>query len=272
METVRAQQKIKQALKDILKKRAHTYADVAKVWDCSLPTVKRLLGNEELPLSRLLVLLDWLDVTLAEIDKLAQTDGIEAPRFTQRQLEFLAKNLREFAFLMKLYQDKTPQQIAKKHGLSPQILDKILIQLEKYDLIRAGPGGKVKTAHAQFPNIGGPLATATIKVQIDRMAQYSKIKIADNIAKRDRGMTLPPGEYSWTIAEVTEKSYLEFFNRVRREFQEFAAQSRLDSRIEKKPDVKTAVISFAAQLEEPTSPHLKIVSEIFDDYLSGAGG
>jgi DNA-binding transcriptional regulator LsrR (DeoR family) len=197
---------------------------------------------------------------------------LETPRFTQRQLEFLSKHLREFAFLLHLHEDFSPAQIAKKFALSPQVLERILIQLEKHDLIRVGTGGRIKPAHEQFPNIGGPLAMATIRVQIERLAQYFKIKITDNIARRERGAKLPPGDYSWSVTEMTEETYVEFLEKFRRELKELAAQSKLDSRLANKPNLKKAVISFAAQLEEPSSPHLHLVSEIFDEYLRSPGG
>ncbi len=268
MDAELAQQKMKSALKELLKKREHTYADVAKVWSCSLPTVKRLLGKEELPVSRLLTLLDWLDLSLGELEKLAQTDNPEDLRYTQRQTEFLAKNLRVFTFLMELHDGKSPQQIAKKFKLSAATIEKILIQLEKYDLIRVGAGAKVKPFHPRLPRIEGALASATIRKQIDRMGHYLKVKIEDTLAKKQRGLILPPGEYSWTISEMTEKTYREFLQRFRRDLEDLGAQAKLDSRAAAKGGLKKAVISFAAQLEEPDAPSLEILTAIFDENLS----
>ena len=92
MDASLAQNKIKAALKQVLKKQNHTYADLAKVWGCSVPTVKRQLGPEEMPLSRLLTALEWLDLTLSDLHKIAESEELEAPKYTQRQNEFLAKN------------------------------------------------------------------------------------------------------------------------------------------------------------------------------------
>ena len=149
MDSNLAQAKIKTALKQALKKNNHKYSDVAKVWKCSLPTVKRQLGNEELPVSRLLELLDWLNLSLSELQALADSDSLSKPQFTPKQIEFLAKNLREFAFLNKLYEDMSPQQIAKKYKIETSTLDKILRQLEKYDLVRVGAGGQIRPFYSK---------------------------------------------------------------------------------------------------------------------------
>lgn len=240
---------------------------MAELWSCSLPTVKRQLGVEELPVSRLLTLLDWLGVTLGELEKLAESSDLDQPKFTSKQIEYLAKHLRSFSFLIKLYEGMTPQQITKKYGLDPAVTDKILIQLERVDLIRVGTTGKVRPVYPDLPPLDGALALATMRKQIDRMGEYMKAKIADTVAQRQRGVELPPGQYSWSIGEVTEASYREFLERVKRLLTDFADQCKLDEMSKEKKLLKKAVISFGAQLEEAQSPHLQLITEVFTDEL-----
>jgi hypothetical protein len=45
-------QKIKAVIKDLLKKKNITYEDLAEQLECSVPTIKRILGPEELTLNR----------------------------------------------------------------------------------------------------------------------------------------------------------------------------------------------------------------------------
>lgn len=108
---------------------------------------------------------------------------------------------------------------------------------------------------------------ATIRRQIDCMATYSKIRIEETIAQRQRGLRRPPGEYSWTIADVSEKTYLDFLQRFRKELENLAAQAKFDESTLKKSELKKAVINFGAQLEDMESPHLKIIDDVFDGYL-----
>ncbi len=236
---------------------------MAKVWQCSLPTVKRQLGNEELPVSRLLSLLEWLDLSLSDLQRLSEADSLTAPRYSARQIEFLSKNLREFGFLMKLYERMTPAQIAKKYKIDASTLERILIQLEKFDLIRVTSTGQVKPAFARAPGLDGALALATVRRQIDSMGQYSKVRIEHTIAQRERGVKTPPGQYSWSLCEVSEASYREFLKNVIRLLENFEQQSKIDEQMVKKSDLKKAVISFGAQLEELDSPHLQLITEIF---------
>lgn len=271
MDATLAQMKIKSALKSLIKSRGFTFQDVAELWQCSLPTVKRQLGPEELPVSRLLSLLDWLGLSLGELQKLAESGDLDRPRFTVKQIEYLAKNLRSFGFLMKLYEGLTPQQIAKKYGLDSALTEKILLQLERVDLIRVNTAGKVRPVYADLPPLDGQLALATMRKQIDRMGEFMKLKIADTVEMRQRGVELPPGQYSWSLSDVTEASYREFLKRVERLLADFADQCKLDEMAKNKKSLKKAVISFGAQLEDAHSPRLQLITEVFTDELKCSG-
>jgi len=142
-------------------------------WDCSEPTVKRQLGSEELSLTRLLTLLDWLSLSLAELHKMAESGSTDEARYTAKQNEYLAKNPKAFAFLMKMF-EVSPKEIGEKYGLSPQERDRILIQLEKYDLIRPGVRGQMRPAYQRPPMLDGRLGAVHTRDFIDRFGSYFK--------------------------------------------------------------------------------------------------
>lgn len=261
------QNKIKTALKALLKKQSHTYADLAKVWDCSVPTVKRQLGPEELPLSRLLTTLEWLNISLTDLHKLAESEDLAAPKYTAKQNEFLAKNPREFSFLMKLYEEMTPAQIAQKYKLSPAVLEKILIQLEKYDLIRVGAGGKVKPYWARMPGVDGMLAQAHLRRIIDRMAQFQKNRITESLSMQARGLEVSKGGLSFNSGTISEKTYLQFLPKFHQLMDDFAAASKLEGKSLKKSQLKTAVINVGMFLCDTSDPNLKLATDIMDDGL-----
>lgn len=257
------QDKIKTALKQMLKKRNHTYADLAKVWACSLPTVKRQLGPEELPLSRLLMALEWLNLTLADLHKLSEASDLGSPRFTNRQNEFLAKNPREFSFFMKLYEGLSPKQIADRFKIPALVLDKILIQLEKYDLIKIGSGGKVKPAYDRMPGVDGPLAEAHMKRIIDRMAQFQKNRISDVLSQKARGQEVTKGGLTWNSCSLSEKSYNEYLKRAHDLMDELAETSKFED------EEKIAVVGFGFFMCEKDDPNLRLVTDIVDEGLEG---
>ncbi len=264
MDASLAQDKIKTALKQCLKKQNHTYGDVAKVWGCSLPTVKRQLGPEELPVSRLLMLLEWLNLSLSDLQKLAESEDLANPKYTVKQNEFLAKNPREFSFLMKLYEDLTPDQIAKKYKLTPQVLEKILIQLEKYDLIRVGAGNKVKPYYQKTPSVDGPLAQAHIRRIIDRTAQFHKNRITEILDLQARGIEVPRGGFTWHTSELSEKTYKEYLGKFRQMMDDLGAVSKIEEKTMKKTDLKMCVANFGFFLCEMDDKNLPLVVDVMD--------
>jgi hypothetical protein len=256
------QQKIKSAVKRLLKNQNLTYADLSKVWDCSLPTVKRQLGPEELPLSRLMILLEWLNINLGDLHKLLESEDLERPQYTAKQNEFLAKNPREFSFLMKLYEPDTPEQIAKKYKLTPQVLEKILIHLEKFDLIKIGAGGKVKPAYSEVPRLNGLLAEAHMRRIIDRGGQFQKNKVSEDLAARARGREVHEGRLSWSIKEISVETYHEYKERFMKLLEEMASVSKIEEKTSKKSQLKIAVVSCSLFLCEPDDVHLPLVRDV----------
>jgi hypothetical protein len=262
-----AQQRIKAAIKLLLKRGDHTYADLANVWNCSVPTVKRQLGPEELPLSRLLSLLEWLGLSLSDLQKLAESESLTQPKYTTKQLEFLAKNPREFAFLMKLYEELTPDQIVKKYKLSAQVLEKILIALEKHDLIRVGVGGRVKPFYERVAGVEGPLAEVQLRRIIDRTAQFQKGHIYEMLAQKARGIEVPYSTMSMAAQLVSPKTFQDYTAKFRQLHDELSTVSSLEEKTLKKSELKMGVSNFGLFLCEENDPFLPLVTELFDDDL-----
>lgn len=267
------QQKIKIAIKHLLKKQNYTYADLAAVWGCSLPTVKRQLGPEELPMSRLLSLLEWLDISLSDLQKLVESDTLTRPRFTAKQNEFLAKNPLAFSFFMKLYEMASPEQIAKKYKIPKETVDKALIQLEKYDLIRVGSRGHVKPSYSTFPGADGALGLVYFRRVVDHLAQFYKNILAEKLSRPadthdkkgfDSGLETQ-------VYEVTEKTYQEYMERHRRLSEDFATATKLEDKTLKKSELKKAVLSTGFFLCDRDDPNLQLLENIMDDALVTAG-
>lgn len=267
------QKKIKRALKHILKRQNYTYADVAKVWECSLPTVKRQLGAEELPLSRLLILLEWLNLSLGDLYKLSDSEDLDRLRYTDRQNQFLADNPREFSFLMKLYGGLSPEQIGKKYKLSTQVVEKILIRLEKYDLIRVGRGGEVKPFYSKVPVLEGALAKAHAHRVIERAAYFHKHKISEKLSIKSNQGVSSHGSLHWLCEEVSEKSYQEYSSRLGQLMSDLLATSKIESKSLKKSNLKIAVVNLGMFLCEQNDPNLHYMTEAMDvGLLPDVGG
>ncbi len=155
-------QKIKSVLKGLLKKKGITYEELAQQMECSVPTVTRILGTEELSLNRLLELCEIVEIDLAELAVLTQENGEKEEKFTPEQEKFLAKNKNYLGYLLKLFSGETPKQIAEKNSLTQRSTDKYLIQLEKQELIHVTGKQKVKPAFKRFPTFGKTLGESLL--------------------------------------------------------------------------------------------------------------
>lgn len=215
MDAELTQERLKSTLRAVLKRRGHTYADVAAVWRCSLPTVKRQLGREELPLTRLLSLLEWLGLSLSEVEKLAQTREAEQKEFTAKQVEYLAANPLAFAFLFKLSDyETTPAQIGKKYGLSRKTVEQLCWRLEKYDLVKPGPGGRLRPTNKQ-PNIKGKLGDLHWKMILERLTHYLIRQSVGDPNGHESGMAVHTFRISKKTFRTFKRRALELVTEVR---------------------------------------------------------
>lgn len=166
-------QKIKTVLKSLLKKKDITYEDLADQMECSVPTIKRILGQEELTLNRLLQLCEIVEIDLADLETLIHEEKRSDEKFTDDQEKFLAKNTNFFAYLMTLFEGKTPKQIAEENNLTQKSTDKYLIGLEKLDLIKVTGKQKVKPAFKSLPTLGnGPLGRIYAEAFVQSGAKF----------------------------------------------------------------------------------------------------
>jgi len=258
-------QKIKSVIKDLLKKKSITYEDLAQDMECSIPTIKRILGQEELSVNRLLQLCEILDIDLGELNALTnETDKNTEEAFNEEQQVFLAKNKTHFAYLMKLFEGKTPKQIAEEFGLTDRSTDKYLIALEKQDLIRVTGKNKVKPTFKGSPSFGsGVLAKVYFESFIRTGSDFFVDQIHAALAKANSPDRVKySARYSMTAMKATRESYLAFAKAQDAAFSEFEKISTFEEKT-KKPEelIHTVIIMAHTQVPEMT-PALKKVANI----------
>jgi hypothetical protein len=262
--------KIKAALKRMLRQKEMSYKDVAALWDCSEPTVKRLLGPEELPLSRLLSLLDFLGLSLKELHVLMGMEDLDEAKWTVKQNEFLAKNPKLFAFIMKLYESgATHHSIAKKYKIPPVELERILIQLEKYDLIRVGPKGDIKPFHARVPGLDGRLASVHTDRWLDRLHRFFKTTIGESTARQLRGLERDIGRMNFIITEMSQKTHDEYREKFERLFRDMESAAKIDESLPKS-ELKVSVNIVGMFLNRERSRELVQLEDVFAEELMPA--
>ncbi|MFS4458653.1 helix-turn-helix domain-containing protein [Bdellovibrio sp. HCB2-146] len=253
-------QRIKEAIKELLKKKGLTYENLAEDLECSVPTIKRILGPEELSLNRLLQLCDILDVDLADLEQMTKSSKEEGEEFTPDQEEFLAKNKNFFAYLMQIYSGETPKQIAQKHGLTDRSTDKYLIGLEKKGLIRVTGALKVKPAFKEMPGLGsGILGRTYFESLISTGARY----YVETIRAAFRGDPdvgdRNTAKFSIQGLKVSRASYIAYTEQRNRAWKEFERLAVFEEKSMDEKDLMTAVIMEANTLVKNDHPTLKII-------------
>ena len=259
-------QKIKSVIKDLLRKKQITYEDLAQDMECSVPTIKRILGQEELSVNRLLQLCEILDIDLGELNALTnESDGQAGESFNDAQQEFLAKNKAHFSYLMKLFEGKSPKQIAEEFVLTDRSTDKYLIALEKHDLIRVTGKNKVRPTFKGTPSFGqGVLAKVYFESFIHAGSEFFINEIHGALAKQSRKESVKfSAKYSMSTMRVSRASYVAWAKAQEKTYAEFEKLATFEEKTKNPEELFDAVLIQAhTQLEEPT-PALKKINNIF---------
>jgi transcriptional regulator with XRE-family HTH domain len=257
-------QKIKGILKLLLKKKNITYEMLAEQMECSVPTVTRFLGTEELTLTRLLQLCEILDIDLADVQNLMASEKAPNESFTPEQETFLVKNKNILSFLMKLFSDETPKQIAEKYKLTAKATDKYLMALEKQNLIRVTGKQKVKTVFKSLPTFGdGPLGRAYFEAIVRNACNFFITKISDDL-HRPPGETKRPGsKFSTATLKITPASYTAWAQEREKSYLALRKLAVFEEKSKPASELKVMVFIDAHSLVDPNYAGLQILENTF---------
>lgn len=232
--------KIKSALKEQLRKKDMTYEDLAQDLNCSLPTVNRILGPEEITLSRLLELCEILDLKFSDLAQLTKTQTTENNTFTAKQDAFLAKNTGHFSYLMHLISGETPEKIATKFKLTKRSTDKYLIDLENENLLKVSKSGKYKLT-VERPELGGSkLGRKYFSNIIENTSVFFKTHILRGLNK-EAGAT--PTQLSTAILQLRPDTFSRFKQEQLSLLEKYTDISDLEEKAYKKKDLKPAIFT-----------------------------
>lgn len=259
-------QRIKAALKERLKKKGLKYEDLAEHLEVSVPTVKRYLGPEELTVSRLLQICDFVDLELEELAKVIEVGGLEEERFTEEQDKFLAKNPKFFSYFMKLCEGLTPAQIAEKYGLNQRSTDKYLIGLEKAELIRVTGRMRVKPAFKRTPSLGkGALAKVYFENFINSASRLFIELIHQSFLKKESDKSERSIRYAVQGTKMSKGSYLKWQQELEKTMRAIQETSSIEEKTMPEADLETAVFVVAHAFVDNANPLLKPLDNTFGE-------
>lgn len=133
------------SLKRSLKSKNIIYKDLAKSLDLSESSVKRILSDKTISLERIEEICKACDISFSEICRNANFDKEENPYLLSQDEEIsLAMNPKLLHFYILLTMGLTPQRIEKQYDLSNIEVKKLLLKLDKMNLIELHPKDRVK--------------------------------------------------------------------------------------------------------------------------------
>lgn len=252
---------LKNGVKVLMKKRGRTYANLAEHLDLSLPTVKRVLGPEEMSLGRLLQICDWLDVSLSDLETLANLEVKRAVgEFTPEQEKFLSENPGFLAYFAHLHGSETPEKIARDYSLTARSTELYLLRLERIGLIRRDSKGRVRLAHRTFPNFSkdGPLVRSQYRQLIERFGDFFVRRFSKTLAGVEKPVPTWLTMFSGRISRKTANDWETKYRELQRELER---QSNLEEKLDVIEDECYFVLSHMHCMLEPRDPEIAGLKE-----------
>lgn len=262
-------QRIKSVIKELLKKKKINYEDLAEQMECSVPTIKRILGPEELTLNRLLQLCEIVDIDLADLESMTQENSARIEKFTPDQENFLAHNRPYFAYLLKLFSGKTPKEIAEQNNLTARSTDKYLLGLEKHELIKVSGKQKVKPNFKNQPNLGrGILAKVYFEEFIQSTSNYFIKMIHDTLSASESEKERPQGGYTVYGAKITPATYDTLLAELQKSIQNLAKVAEYEEKTKPESELKSIVMVFGSSMVKNDYPGLKTVDNAAGEIIN----
>ncbi|MEW6687572.1 MAG: helix-turn-helix transcriptional regulator [Pseudomonadota bacterium] len=146
-------------LKQVLKARGMTYAELARALELSTPTVKRLFSERSFTLERLEQVLRVLDTDFYELARMSRGANGAGGELTVEQETALAKDTRLFSIFWLVTNDWTFEEILAEFRVSAAQLTAYYARLARLKLIdwRAGNRARLLVPRRYVWRRGGPL-------------------------------------------------------------------------------------------------------------------
>ncbi|MBY0553125.1 helix-turn-helix transcriptional regulator [bacterium] len=254
----------KQVLKLLMKQKSKTYKDLAEHLNLSEVSVKRIMSKEDLSFSRFMEICNWLEVSLSEIEKLAnygQTN--QKVRFTEKQEQFLVKNPEYLSFLFNMYVEDDPEKVRKKFNISEKSMNLYLLRLEKHELIKKVSGQyRPVSRDVPSPIPYGNLIRYQYKNVLESGIYFFK-RLQENMDSRknpehDKGNHTNLGVYT-----LKRESYLAWFEKYKTLHQELSNTSTIEEKMPGLKNKKAVVIMHCHGVVEEKDPSLEGIINMF---------
>ncbi len=135
---------VHQAIKQVLRERSLTYADVAPIMQVSESTVKRLFARHQLSLERIETICDWLNIDFIELATLSRQAEKRITSLTDDQERRLLADPKLFLVAYMLVNHWSESEITELFDFSTTDMIRMLAQLDRMGLIELLPMNRVR--------------------------------------------------------------------------------------------------------------------------------
>lgn len=207
-------------IKKELKARGIKYSELAKLMDTSEVTVKRMLNNANISLSRMMFLCELLNLDLTELlvpkGKTKPTQSF----FTKGQDKAFFEEPKLWSYFVELfYNNKSPQEIEKEHALTSLSTYQYLRKLENLQLIQLNPKNNIDIL-VKAP-IGFHKKSKVINRHINHMMEVSyKAVMVDDKEDDDYFLRVKP-------MRLTQPVYLKLLDELKAVMDKYAEVSEV---------------------------------------------
>lgn len=228
---------LRSAIKRLMKKNGYRYADLAKALKLSIPTIKRMLTRDDLPLERAVSVAHWLGISFSQLVELANQNSSGVALFSEAQENFFIQSPRAFLYFHLLLTGWSKEYILKNFGFTLRESERIQFALEKIGLVEVWPESrlrlKTRAPHRMIP--GGKMET----IFFDKVVE----SIFRTIRKRTRGYADAENLSSPTLFRPFEivmqsKTYLKMARELREVVEKYRAIGVSELQLESREKLK----------------------------------
>jgi hypothetical protein len=171
-------------LKCLLKARGFTYKQIGREIELSEVSVKRIFSNYDCSISRLAIICRIINMSILELSEFTMKNSQDQNYFlSEAQEMYFSKKPFHFFIFKELKQGKKFKGIMIEHELKKNELEKILLNLDKLNLIILHPENKVQLLVKGLirPNLEGKFFNTILKNQNLNFLEtvYKNIKQSD---------------------------------------------------------------------------------------------
>jgi len=210
-------QQLVDVLKQLLKARGLTYADLAPRLGLSHASVKRLFSAQTFTLARLAQVCRVLEIDFFDLARLARGRTDSTREMSERQEAALAQDAKLLGVFYLLLSDWSAHDIVDAYEIPETELVRLLVRLDRLQLIELLPKNRVRLRTPKLVQLrpGGPIHRAHGKRVVDEFvaAQFDRVG----------------GLFRFECRELSKASYALIQRRLERLAAEFLELAELDA-------------------------------------------